>query len=98
MLSLNRSHIDRIEFKGCDFDKSINEDKIGIEESLQNVPEYLILTDELNFRYCNLTDDTFIPIVGFLKFVKNITILGDNKLTCKSLYGIIKVSLNMVHF
>ena len=98
MLSLNRSHIDRIEFKECNFKESSNEDKIGIEESLKDVPVALIPTDELKFDDCNLTDDTFIPIVGFLKFVKNVTIIDCKNLTCKSLYGIIKVSLNMVHF
>ena len=91
--------MNRIEFEQCYFhQKSLNEDIIGIEESLQNVPADLILTDELEFKRCNFTDDTFIPIVGFLKFVKSVTISGDNKLTCKYLYGMIKVSLNMVHF
>ena len=44
MLSVNRSHIDSIEFENCDFHKSLNEDKTGIEESLQNVPADLILS------------------------------------------------------
>ena len=91
MLSSNQSHINSIDFEKCGFDKSSNENKTGIEELLQKVPADLILVDNLKFHKCNLTDGIFIPIVGFLKFVKSV-IFENNNLTCESLYAIIKVS------
>ena len=91
MISSNRSHINEIYFSECKFDKTSNENITGIEELLQNVPADLILVDNLEFCRCKLTDDTFIPVVGFLKYVKSV-VFYRNKLTCKSLYGIIKVS------
>ena len=90
MLSFSRSKVKKIGFKKSDFNKSFDEDKTEIEKSLPNMQADSILLDELKFIDCKLTDDAFIPIVGFLKFVKSVDFYHNN-LTCKSLCEIIKV-------
>ena len=72
------------------FNDSSADDKNMIESYLQDLPVDCVLLDEFNITFCKITDETFIPIAPILKFVKKIQISSD-KLTSKSLYGIIEV-------
>ena len=91
MLSLSRRRVKSITFTDCNFCESSKEDKIAIYELLQNVLAIEPPIGELKFDDCYLTDDTFIPIVGLLQFVKWVDFSNENNITCKSLYQIIKV-------
>ena len=76
--------------RGNAFNKSSEDDNSMIERYLQDLPVDCMLLDNMDMSDCELTDDTFVPIAGVLKFVKHIQ-LSSNELTIKSLCRIFKV-------
>jgi len=90
MLSSEKCKAEIISLRMNKLSQSSEKDQKELRKLIQGLPIDFILLNELNLSHCELTDDTFFPIVGALKFVKKITLM-ENKLTFTSLLSIFKV-------